>query len=65
MLLFFFKFLTVFISVLVYFETFLKTCALGSILFGALGALYQFRFRRFLAYSTISNLGFVFLGLFC
>lgn len=38
-------------------------CALASIFFGSIGAIYQTKIKRLLAYSTIANLGFMLLGL--
>ncbi|MEO0690418.1 MAG: NADH-quinone oxidoreductase subunit NuoN [Pseudomonadota bacterium] len=37
--------------------------ALGSIIFGALGAIGQENLKRLLAYSSINNIGFILLGL--
>ncbi len=34
-----------------------------SIIIGTFGALYQIRIKRFFAYSTISNIGFILMGL--
>jgi NADH-quinone oxidoreductase subunit N len=38
-------------------------CSVLSILVGSLAALYQTNLKRLLAYSTISNMGFILLGL--
>ena len=40
------------------------SCALLSIGLGSIGALYQIKIKRLLAYSTIANLGYILLG-FC
>lgn len=37
--------------------------ALGSMLIGALGALKQVRIKRFIAYTSINQVGFLFLGI--
>jgi len=38
-------------------------CSLLSILIGSVGALYQFKIKRMLAFSAVANLGFILLGL--
>jgi NADH:ubiquinone oxidoreductase subunit 2 (subunit N) len=40
----------------------LQCLALASIAYGTFAALYEYRLKRFLAYSSISNMGFVLLG---
>jgi NADH-quinone oxidoreductase subunit N len=35
----------------------------GSVLIGTLGSLFQFKLKRLLAYSTISNMGYIFIAL--
>jgi NADH-quinone oxidoreductase subunit N len=37
-------------------------CALFSILIGAVGALYQTKIKRLLAYSAIANMGYILMG---
>lgn len=37
--------------------------SLGSIIIGSFGALKQVRIKRFLAYTSISQVGFIFLGI--
>lgn len=37
-------------------------CAILSIFFGSIGAIYQTKIKRLLAYSAIANLGFILLG---
>lgn len=44
-------------------KSFFLITGLASILIGSLGALYQQKVTRLLAYSTISNMGFIFLCL--
>lgn len=39
--------------------------ALGSIVVGALGALDQVRLKRFIAFASINQVGFFFLGIAC
>jgi len=39
--------------------------SIGSIVVGSLGALKQIRIKRFLAYASINQVGFLFLGLSC
>jgi NADH-quinone oxidoreductase subunit N len=47
-----------------FFVPFFYWVALFSIFVGSFGALYQFNFKRFLAYTSIAHGGFIFLGLF-
>lgn len=44
-------------------QEFLLICSLTSIFVGVLGALFQKKIKRFLAYSSISHFGFIFLGI--
>lgn len=44
-------------------KSFFLITGLASVLIGSLGALYQQKITRLLAYSTISNMGFIFLCL--
>lgn len=37
-------------------------CALLSLSLGSLGAIYQIKIKRLLAYSAIANLGYIILG---
>lgn len=37
-------------------------CAISSIFFGSIGAIYQTKIKRLLAFSAIANLGFILLG---
>jgi len=39
------------------------SCAILSIILGSVGALYQTKIKRLLAYSAIANLGYILLGL--
>jgi len=41
----------------------IAVCAIGSIIWGALGAIVQTNMKRLLAYSSINNVGFALLGL--
>lgn len=54
--------LSIIIQLLSYTEFFLL-CSLGSIIIGSLGALNQTKFKRLLAYSGISHMGFILLGI--
>jgi len=40
----------------------ISLCALLSLMFGSLGALYQVKFKRSLAFSAVANLGYILLG---
>ncbi len=44
-------------------KPFLFFCSLGSILFGSIGALVQVKIKRFLAYTSISQSGYILLGI--
>lgn len=57
------KVLNLFYFVFIKLDFFFKICALVSIIFGSLSALYQVRLKRFLAYSSISNFGYIALTL--
>jgi len=58
----FFKLLTgVPVSITIVYHLFLVT-GLLSIVFGTLGAFYQTRIKRFIAYSALTHLGFMLLG---
>ncbi|MBS1736522.1 MAG: hypothetical protein JSS98_07940 [Bacteroidetes bacterium] len=61
-LFFFFILLNIF-STCFFLQPFLFFCALGSIIFGSLGALVQVKIKRFLAYTSISQSGYVLLGI--
>jgi NADH-quinone oxidoreductase subunit N len=41
----------------------LLICGLGGLLFGSLGAFFQYRIKRFVAYTGITHLGFILLSL--
>ena len=47
------------------FQNFLVFVSLGSLLVGSLGALKQVRIKRFIAYTSINQVGFIFLGISC
>lgn len=57
----FIKFLEIFMLFSVFKDIF-QVLGLITILIGSLGALTQIKIKRLLAYSTISNMGFIFLG---
>lgn len=42
---------------------FLMFCGLSTIIIGSFGAIFQTNLKRFLAYSTINNIGFILLAL--
>lgn len=46
-----------------YWQPLLIITSISSIIIGSLGALFQKKIKRFFAYSTIANIGFVFMGL--
>jgi NADH-quinone oxidoreductase subunit N len=59
----FIKFLFLFYDILLLpFHFFCICCAFFSILFGAIGGLFQIKLKRLFAYSTIANVGFILLG---
>jgi len=45
-----------------YYSSICITCAVLSIFIGSLGALYQIKIKRLLAYSAIANMGYIFLS---
>lgn len=47
----------------IFLKDILTYCALLSIIVGTLGALYQIKIKRLLAYSAISHVGFLLIGL--
>jgi len=53
----------VFYSFLDYFHIFILFCSVISLFIGGLGALYQNKVKRLIAYSSISHMGFMLLGL--
>lgn len=64
--LFFFKLLWGFCSsILFLIQPFLWISAVGSILYGSLGALIQVKIKRFLAYTSIAQSGYIMVGLAC
>ena len=64
--LFFFKLiLTIFSSLIYLFQPFLLICALGSVIIGSLGALIQVKIKRFLAYTSIAQSGYIVMGISC
>lgn len=50
-------------NVLFYFQFILSFSAIGSMLVGALMAIKQVRIKRFVAYTSINQMGFIMLGL--
>jgi len=49
-------------NVLIFLQPIFIIVSVGSIIVGSLGALKQVRIKRFLAYTSISQVGFIFLG---
>lgn len=63
---FFFKLiLNVFNNIIFLFQTFLFIAALGSVIIGSIGALIQIKLKRFLAYTSIAQSGYIIMGLAC
>ena len=64
--LFFLKFLlATFFSVPKVFTTLLVVSAVGSLTVGCLGALVQKKIKRFIAYTSINQIGFLLMGVSC
>lgn len=61
--LFFFNILLNILSTCIFLQSFLLVSSVGSILYGSLGALVQVKIKRFLAYTSISQSGYILLGL--
>ena len=62
--LFFFKFTyNVNYNVFFFWKNLLLFASIGSILTGALGASYQINFKKFIAYASVNQTGFILLGL--
>jgi len=53
----------VFFNILFFLQPILTFVALGSMFVGALGALKQVRIKRFIAYTSINQVGFMLLGI--
>lgn len=64
LLLFFVRILfNIFFNVIFFFQQILIFVALGSMFVGSFGAIKQVRIKRFIAYTSITQVGFIFLGL--
>jgi NADH-quinone oxidoreductase subunit N len=64
LLLFFIRVLfDVFLNILTVFKPLFIIVSIGSMFVGSFGALKQVRIKRFLAYTSVSQVGFIFLGL--
>lgn len=50
-------------NILFSFQSIFSFSAIGSICFGALGAIKQIRIKRFIAYTSINQIGFILLGI--
>lgn len=55
----------VFISLDYYFITILVSSSVLSLILGSLTSLYQLKIKRFLAYSSVSNVGFFLMAVLC
>jgi len=64
-LLFFRIIFNLFFSLIFLFQPFFLISSISSILIGAIGAYNQARIKRFLAYTSVSQVGYVFIGLSC
>ena len=53
----------IFFNVLIFFQPTFILVSLGSMIVGSLGALKQVRIKRFLAYTSINQIGFILLGI--
>jgi NADH-quinone oxidoreductase subunit N len=63
LILFFIRLLfDVFFNVLTFFQPIFIVVSIGSIIVGSFGALKQVRIKRFLAYTSITQVGFILLG---
>jgi NADH-quinone oxidoreductase subunit N len=56
-------FIYIFSNILILWQPFFLISGLGSIIIGCLGALDQYRIKRFLAYTSINQIGFLVIGL--
>lgn len=66
MFLFFFRLIfSIFYSILFILQNIFFIVICGSLLVGTFGALKQLRIKRFLAYASINQVGFIFFGLAC
>ncbi len=52
-----------FFNILFFFQPIFIFVSIGSMLIGSLGAIKQVRIKRFIAYTSINQVGFIFLGL--
>ncbi len=57
--------LNIFNSIIFLFQPILLIGAVGSIIVGSLGALIQVKIKRFLAYTSIAQSGYIIIGLGC
>ena len=64
LLLLMFRFIfSVLFNIMYFFQPIFIIVAIGSMVVGALGAFKQLRIKRFIAYTSINQVGFIFLGL--
>lgn len=52
-------------SVIGVWQPFFSVAAFGSLLWGGFGAFYEKKLKRFLAYTSINQIGFILIGLTC
>lgn len=60
---FYYSFVLNFLSFNINFKNVLLIFALASIIVGAVGAIDQFKIKRFIGYATINQMGFILLGI--
>jgi NADH-quinone oxidoreductase subunit N len=53
----------VFVDLIILWQPFFLISSLGSIIIGCLGSLLQYKIKRFLAYTSINQVGFLLLGI--
>ena len=64
LILFFIRFqFNLLFNVMIFFQPIIIFSAIGSMIVGSLGALKQIRIKRFIAYTSINQIGFILLGI--
>jgi NADH-quinone oxidoreductase subunit N len=56
-------FIYIFSNILIIWQPFFLIGSLGSIIIGSFGALNQYRIKRFIAYTSVNQVGFLIIGL--
>lgn len=60
---FFLRFIVFELSILcVFWQFYMEVVAVGSIVVGAVGAVFQYKLKRFIGYTSINQIGFVLIG---